>query len=182
MKFKKLAALFASFAVALTGKSQNTLDAAVALQPMGGAQPLVGTSSHGHTSPGATVPFGFVQLSPGTPMKGLGGCAGYYYSDSEILGFSHTHLSGTGIGDLDDALVLPLTGALEELDNYKPISAERFGSSFTHDNEISEPGYYRVQLDTYHVPAELPTMKLCAAAHLNCKWALSRKSWGMNVN
>jgi predicted alpha-1,2-mannosidase len=126
-----------------------------ALQPVDEALPLVGTGGHGHTYPGATVPFGFVQLSPDTSVKGWDACAGYHYPDSTILGFSHTHLSGTGIGDLGDLLVLPMTGRLEESDNYQPISGERFQSGFSHDNETARPGYYRVLLDKYQVLAEL---------------------------
>jgi predicted alpha-1,2-mannosidase len=124
-------------------------------QPIDEALPLVGTGGHGHTYPGATVPFGFVQLSPDTPMKGWDGCAGYHYSDSKILGFSHTHLSGTGIGDLGDVLVMPVTGKLEESENYQPLAAERMASVFSHDNEIAQPGYYKVLLDRYNVLAEL---------------------------
>ena len=116
---------------------------------------MVGTGAHGHTYPGATVPFGFVQLSPDTPIKGWDACAGYHYSDSAILGFSHTHLSGTGIGDLGDLLVLPVTGKLQESGDYQPISAQRFQSGFSHDNEFATPGYYKVLLDKYHVLAEL---------------------------
>ncbi len=124
-------------------------------EPVDEALPLVGTGAHGHTYPGATVPFGFVQLSPDTPVKGWDACAGYHYSDSSILGFSHTHLSGTGIGDLGDLLVLPVTGKLEDSNNYQPLTADRLRSSFSHDNEIARPGYYRVLLDKYNVLAEL---------------------------
>src|SRR5437764_5908251 len=85
----------------------------------------IGTGGHGHTYPGATVPFGFVQLSPDTRTEGWDACAGYHYSDSSILGFSHTHLSGTGCGDLADVLVLPVAGALG--DN---LNAEQFKSPF----------------------------------------------------
>ena len=100
MKFKIIAALSASLALALAGKSQNVSEESIVLQPVNEALPLVGTGGHGHTYPGATIPFGFVQLSPDTSMKGWDGCAGYHYLDSKILGFSHSHLSGTGIGDL----------------------------------------------------------------------------------
>lgn len=119
-------------------------------QPIDEALPLVGTSGHGHTYPGATVPFGFVQLSPDTPIKGWDACAGYHYSDSTILGFSHTHFSGTGIGDLGDVLVLPVTGRLEG-----SLDLLRLGSAFSHDNETAQPGYYRVLLEKYNVLAEL---------------------------
>src|ERR1035437_4463391 len=124
-------------------------------QPVDEALPLVGTGGHGHTYPGATVPFGFVQLSPDTPIKGWDACAGYHYSDSSILGFSHTHLSGRGIGDLGDVLVLPMVGPLEDSDEYQPLAADQFQSGFSHDNEIATPGYYRVLLDKYNVLAEL---------------------------
>lgn len=109
--------------------------------------PFVGTGDHGHTYPGATVPFGFVQLSPDTRTEGWDACSGYHYSDSTILGFSHTHLSGTGCPDLGDLLVLPVNGPLVEGTNYAPLKPERFRSSFSHENELAEPGYYRLRLD-----------------------------------
>jgi predicted alpha-1,2-mannosidase len=140
----------------LFGTISFTPSRAATLQPVDEVLPLVGTGGHGHTYPGATVPFGFVQLSPDTPVKGWDACAGYHYPDFSILGFSHTHLSGTGIGDLGDLLVLPVTGKLEESDNYyQPISAERLQSGFSHDHEFATPGYYRVMLDKYNVLAEL---------------------------
>jgi len=124
-------------------------------QPVDEVLPFIGTGWHGHTYPGATVPFGFVQLSPDTPIKGWDACAGYHYSDSSILGFSHTHLSGTGIGDLGDVLVLPITGKLQESTNYHALTVDRLRSGFSHDNEFATPGYYRVLLDKYNVLAEL---------------------------
>lgn len=72
--------------------------------------PFIGTGGHGHTFPGATLPNGMVQLSPDTRTMGWDACGGYHYSDSSILGFSHTHLSGTGIGDYGDILFMPFTG------------------------------------------------------------------------
>src|SRR4030095_8018165 len=72
--------------------------------------PLIGTGGHGHTYPGATMPFGMVQLSPDTRLTGWDGCSGYHYSDSLIYGFSHTHLSGTGISDYGDILLMPTVG------------------------------------------------------------------------
>ena len=128
---------------------------AFAGEPVDEAMPLVGTGGHGHTYPGATVPFGFVQLSPDTPIRGWDACAGYHYSDSTILGFSHTHLSGTGIGDLGDLLVMPLTGNLQASGSYEPLTAQRLASGFSHSHEIAQPGYYQVQLDRYGILAEL---------------------------
>jgi putative alpha-1,2-mannosidase len=72
--------------------------------------PFIGTGSHGHTYPGATMPFGMVKLSPDTRLDGWDGCSGYHYSDSIIYGFSHTHLSGTGVSDYGDILFMPTTG------------------------------------------------------------------------
>lgn len=124
-------------------------------EPVDDALPLVGTGGHGHTYPGATTPFGFVQLSPDTRTGGWDACSGYHYSDSTIMGFSHTHFSGTGGADLGDILILPLTGVLNEPSNYKPLDSIRFKSNFSHDTELAQPGYYRVTLDTYNILAEL---------------------------
>jgi predicted alpha-1,2-mannosidase len=132
--------------------------------PVTEALPMVGTGGHGHTYPGATVPFGFVQLSPDTRTQGWDACSGYQYSDSTIEGFSHTHLSGTGGAGLGDILVLPLTGKLNESNRYQPLDPERFKSKFSHDQELAEPGYYRVMLDSYGVLAEL-TATAHAAMH-----------------
>lgn len=98
--------------------------------------PFVGTGGHGHTFPGAIVPFGMVQVSPDTRLTGWDGCSGYHYSDSAIYGFSHTHLSGTGISDYGDVLLLPFTG--------RAVSGP---SRFQHRNESASPGYYSVKLD-----------------------------------
>lgn len=110
--------------------------------------PLVGTAEHGHTYPGATVPFGLVQLSPDTPLQGWDGSSGYHYSDSVIRGFSHTHLMGTGVGGLGDILLVPTVGenSLKESD---------YSSPFSHQQESASPGYYRVFLQKPRVTAEL---------------------------
>jgi predicted alpha-1,2-mannosidase len=98
--------------------------------------PFIGTAGHGHTFPGAIVPFGMVQLSPDTRLSGWDGCSGYHYSDSKIYGFSHTHLSGTGISDYGDILLMPAIS--ESFENT---------SHFEHGNERATPGYYSVKLD-----------------------------------
>ena len=84
--------------------------AGAAADPAGDVDPFIGTDAHGHTYPGATLPFGMVQLSPDTRLEGWDGCSGYHYSDDVVYGFSHTHLSGTGIPDYGDILFMPLTG------------------------------------------------------------------------
>jgi predicted alpha-1,2-mannosidase len=119
-------------------------------QPVDDALPLVGTGGHGHTYPGATVPFGFVQVSPDTRTEGWDACSGYHYTDKTILGFSHTHLSGTGCADLGDLLLLPMVGKLDG-----SLDAKAYSSPFTHEFELARPGYYRVHLDKYGVDAEL---------------------------
>jgi predicted alpha-1,2-mannosidase len=117
--------------------------------------PLIGTGFHGHTFPGATTPFGMVQLSPDTRTAGWDACGGYYHDDTEIWGFSHTHLSGTGIGDYGDVLIMPFTGqiGIESGTPQKPDYAYRSG--FKKENQDTAPGYYRVLLDRYQVKAEL---------------------------
>jgi predicted alpha-1,2-mannosidase len=129
--------------------------------PVDDASPMVGTDAHGHTFPGATVPFGLVQLSPDTRTAGWDACSGYYYTDTNIDGFSHTHLSGTGCADMGDVLVLPLTGELNAPGEYKPLNASRFKSLFSHDEELAQPGYYRVKLDSYNILAELTATAHC---------------------
>lgn len=114
----------------------------------GKVNPFIGTGGHGHTYPGATLPFGMVQLSPDTRLKGWDGCSGYHYSDSAIYGFSHTHLNGTGIEDYCDILLQPTTGAYQ-------WKNEAYKSSFSHRKEKAYAGYYGVTLDKYHIDVEL---------------------------
>ncbi len=102
--------------------------------------PFIGTGGHGHTYPGATVPFGMVQLSPDNGSEGWDWCSGYNYADSTIAGFSHTHLSGTGCGDWIDLSVMPNTELI-------PDKTEYFKVHFKHSNEKAAPGYYSVKLD-----------------------------------
>ena len=80
--------------------------------------PFIGTGGHGHTYPGATLPFGMLQLSPDTRLEGWDGCSGYHYSDEVVYGFSHTHLSGTGISDYGDILLMPTTGEPQMFSGY----------------------------------------------------------------
>jgi putative alpha-1,2-mannosidase len=101
--------------------------------------PFIGTGGHGHTYPGATVPFGMVQLSPDNGSQGWDWCSGYHYSDSVIAGFSHTHLSGTGIGDWCDISVMPSNGMIDD-------TTRLYRQGFSHANEKASPGYYEVLL------------------------------------
>ena len=119
--------------------------------------PFIGTAGHGHTFPGAIVPFGMVQLSPDTRLTGWDGCSGYHYSDSIIYGFSHTHLSGTGISDYGDILLMPTVGEvfLNALDEGR--TEKGYASRFQHRNETAKPGYYSVKLDDENILVELTT-------------------------
>ncbi len=117
--------------------------------------PFVGTGDHGHTYPGAVLPHGMVQLSPDTRMANWDGCSGYHYSDQTIMGFSHTHLSGTGSPELCDILVIPTVGEVKIVAGDETKSKSGYRSSFSHKNEEASPGYYKVLLDDYQVIAEL---------------------------
>lgn len=107
--------------------------------------PYIGSAAHGHVFVGANVPFGAVQLGPTNVFEGWDWCSGYNYVSNTIIGFTHTHLSGTGIGDLNDILVMPATGP-SQLD---------YVSTFSHDKEVVKAGYYSVILDKYKIKAEL---------------------------
>jgi predicted alpha-1,2-mannosidase len=115
----------------------------------------IGTGGHGHTYPGATVPFGMVQLSPDTFNDGWDWCSGYHYSDSSIMGFSHTHLSGTGASDMLDFLLMPGTGPTKIFPGSRQNPGEGYRSRFSHEEEIAAPGYYAVTLRDYEIRAEL---------------------------
>ncbi|TKG94947.1 glycoside hydrolase family 92 protein [Puteibacter caeruleilacunae] len=130
--------------------------------------PFIGTEEMGHTFPGACVPFGMVQLSPDTdtiPFSVEGKynkkvyryCAGYQYRDKSIVGFSHTHFSGTGHSDLGDFLVMPTVGKLHLNPGTIDDTSKGYRSMYSHDNEHAEPGYYSVDLDDYGIKAELTT-------------------------
>ena len=117
--------------------------------------PLVGTDGHGHTFPGAIVPFGQIQPSPDTRLEGWDGCSGYHYSDDTIFGFSHTHLSGTGCEDYGDVLIMPV--------DEREMREVRFGNDmrngykhhFQHKNETARAGYYKVMLDDNGLPCTI---------------------------
>lgn len=128
--------------------------------------PMIGTAKMGHTYPGATAPFGSIQLSPDTdtiPYAVQGQynpdvykyCAGYQYDDTTIVGFSHTHFSGTGHSDLGDFLLMPTVGELQLNPGTESDPSSGYRSTFSHDNENAEAGYYSVLLEDYNIKAEL---------------------------
>ena len=111
--------------------------------------PFIGTGGHGHTFPGATVPYGMVQLSPDTRIDGSwDGCSGYHYDDSTIYGFSHTHLNGTGVSDYGDIMLMPTMGE-PSFDN------KIYASTFSHANEKASAGFYSVKLDKHNIDVKL---------------------------
>lgn len=118
--------------------------------------PFIGTDFTGNTFPGAAVPFGMVQLSPDNGIPGWDRIAGYFYPDSTIAGFSHTHLSGTGAGDLYDILFMPVTNPYKEAP--APLGIY---SSFSHDKEEASAGYYKVSLTDYNIDVELTATERC---------------------
>ncbi|MEO9143983.1 MAG: GH92 family glycosyl hydrolase [Ginsengibacter sp.] len=130
--------------------------------------PMIGTKDMGHTYPGATVPFGMVQLSPDTdtiPYSVNGKynpevyryCSGYQYNDKTIVGFGHTHFNGTGHSDLGDFLIMPTVGELKLNPGTADHPESGFRSRFSHNTEVAEPNYYKVKLEDYNINAELTT-------------------------
>lgn len=134
--------LFFLFLLLMTAGCSPTIKA-----PVDYVNPFIGTGGHGHTYPGATLPFGMVQLSPDTRKDSWDGCSGYHYSDDFILGFSHTHLSGTGVGDYGDIRFIPTVGELQFTPGKSEVPHSGYGSKFSHDNENATAGYYSVKLD-----------------------------------
>ncbi|TMU54652.1 GH92 family glycosyl hydrolase [Flagellimonas algicola] len=117
--------------------------------------PFIGTGEHGHTYPGATAPFGMVQPSPDNGTAGWDWCSGYHISDSIISGFGQLHLSGTGIGDLADLLLMPTPKKVDLTLFGKPRDSLPYTSAFSHHNEVAKPGYYKVKLDEPEIQVEL---------------------------
>ena len=115
--------------------------------------PFIGTGGHGHTYPGASSPFGGVQLSPDTRLEGWDGCGGYHYSDSIIYGFSHTHLSGTGVSDYGDVLFMPVS--------HKSMFVKGYAQKFSHNSENAEAGYYEVDFINSQINTKLTATERC---------------------
>src|SRR3984957_11881231 len=123
--------------------------------PLRWVDPHIATGGHGHCFPGAALPFGAVQLSPDTYNDGWDWCSGYHISDTSIMGFSHTHLSGTGCGDLLDFLVMAGTGPAHLVPGDRKDPEAGYRSRFDHADEHMKPGYYSVLLKDYKIRAEL---------------------------
>ena len=142
-----IAALFFALIFTIPASAQKNKNDYAALVNI-----FIGTGGHGHTYPGAVVPFGMVQLSPDTRLSGWDGCSGYYYTDTVVYGFSHTHLSGTGVADYCDILFMPTTGEPQFINT-------DYRSSFKKKNEAASPGYYKTKLEKYNIGVELTATK-----------------------
>lgn len=123
--------------------------------PLQYVDPFIGTAAHGHTFPGATMPFGMVQLSPDNGISAWDWCSGYHYSDSIIVGFSHLHLSGTGIGDLTDIRLMPTSAEVDLTKKVTDRADYDFSSRYSHDQERASPGYYYVKLLDHDIDVSL---------------------------
>ena len=121
--------------------------------------PMIGTDWNGHTFPGVTLPNGMVQLSPDTKTRTWNNCSGYHYSDKSILGFSHTHYSGTGAGGGGDILFMPTVGAIKLKAGNEENTENGYRSKFSHESESASPGYYTVFLDDYNIQVALTATK-----------------------
>lgn len=141
-RFRRLAFSLAAALVA----GASAVSAQKLAPPASYVDPFIGTGGHGHVFPGATVPFGMVQLSPDTDTEGWDWCSGYHYSDHSIMGFSHTHLSGTGCADLGNILFVPQVAPAKWKAGPKDKLGEGYRTAFDHKNETAQPGYYRVKL------------------------------------
>ena len=157
LRFKPLSAVFIIVFLAVCAPQKE-------VSLTGYVDPFIGTDGNGHTYPGASLPFGMVQLSPDTRLQGREGNSGYHYSDDTLYGFSHTHLSGTGVSDYGDILVMPTVGSVRLQRGSPQDTASGYASKFSHDREGASPGYYRVRLEDYGIDVEL-TATLRAGFH-----------------
>jgi len=160
MRFKYIVSFLLTLVLFTQNQAQNKS------YPIDFVNPFIGTQRMGHTFPGATVPFGMVQLSPDTDTVSYeksgkynpdvyAYCAGYQYDDPTIVGFSHTHFSGTGHSDLGDILIMPVSGKLKLNPGTALNPASGYRSRFDHANENAAPNYYQVKLQDYDINAEL---------------------------
>ncbi len=154
---KKYTVIILVFVAFISCKKEDRKPVQNTLKNTAYVDPFIGTGGHGHTYPGATVPFGMLQVTPVNGISAWDWCSGYHYSDSIAVGFSHLALSGTGIGDLADILFMPIN---KEVDlSPTPLSRDslNYKSKYSHKNEKASPGYYQVFLEDHNVNAELTT-------------------------
>ncbi|WP_103070610.1 GH92 family glycosyl hydrolase [Aquimarina sediminis] len=152
----KLFLIVISITFSCKKEHKNIIDEEVEKSDVSGfVDPFIGTGGHGHTYPGATVPFGMVQVSPDNGISEWDWCSGYHYSDSLTIGFSHLHLSGTGIGDLNDIRLMPINKKVDLSTSFKTRDEIPFKSRYSHNREKAVPGYYNVFLEDFDINVEL---------------------------
>ena len=154
MNLKSLSALGAGLLLAACSQAPRT-DSLTQYVDM-----RIGTGGHGHVFMGANVPFGAVQLGPTSIPQSWDWTSGYHISDTTVIGFSHTHLNGTGIGDLFDVTVMPVVGQVTYARGTEDDPQSGMWSYFSHANEKARPGYYATRLDRYGIDVELTATKL----------------------
>ena len=153
MNLKSLSALGAGLLLAACSQAPRT-DSLTQYVDM-----RIGTGGHGHVFMGANVPFGAVQLGPTSIPQSWDWTSGYHISDTTVIGFSHTHLNGTGIGDLFDVTVMPVVGQVTYARGTEDDPQSGMWSYFSHANEKARPGYYATRLDRYGIDVELTATK-----------------------
>ncbi|SKA13021.1 alpha-1,2-mannosidase, putative [Chitinophaga eiseniae] len=141
--------------VSAQAKKAKAAEGFIESRSVAAVDPYIGSGGHGHVFVGASVPYGAVQVGPTNIVKGWDWCSGYHYSDSVVIGFSQMHLSGTGIGDLGDVLIMPYTGKVRTNRGTQENPTSGYGSHYSHAREKARPGYYRVKLDDYNIDVEL---------------------------
>ncbi len=159
-QFKKFLIPIFAIAIVVFSSCQNRHQTKVSKQPVDYVDPFIGTDFFGHTFPGATLPFAMVQLSPDNDTEGWTYSSGYSYSDNTIMGFSHTHLSGTGYTGCGDVLIMPtVSDKIMVVPGPKDDTSNGYRSAFSHEKETASPGYYSVLLEDYNIEAELTATK-----------------------
>ncbi|WP_218598521.1 GH92 family glycosyl hydrolase [Polaribacter sp. NJDZ03] len=159
---KKHLIILCSILMVSCSKNSETINNTQEKSSISYVDPFIGTGGHGHTYPGATVPFGMLQVSPVNGISEWDWCSGYHYSDDVLVGFSHLSLSGTGIGDLADIIFMPVNKEVDLTINPQSRDSISYKSSYSHKNEKASPGYYQVFLEDHDVNVELTTSKRIA--------------------
>ena len=154
--------LFLTGMLVACNKDDKKVDSLQSDENLTYVDPFIGTGGHGHTYPGATVPFGMLQVTPVNGISKWDWCSGYHFSDSIVVGFSHLALSGTGIGDLNDILVMPINKKIDFSKEIKGRDDLPYKSSYSHKNETASPGYYQLYLEDHNVNVELTTAQRTA--------------------
>jgi predicted alpha-1,2-mannosidase len=148
LRFLPMALFYALWGMAGCSPSEQTMPASY-------VDPFIGTAYTGHTNPAATTPFGMVQVGPDNGIRGWEFCSGYHDGSGTIMGFSHTHLSGTGAPDMGDIMLMPVVGDVPFIPGTEGNPSSGYRSGFSYDSEQASPGYYRVKLDAYNILAEM---------------------------